>query len=151
MTCPGPVFFNFFEVFVGPRSFWWGHWYPLFRTSDDSAHEFQSQGGSVVTYALLSLVCNNPQSHLWLPGLGIKPGWLAPEASTIPLHQPNPVGPKILIDPMLKSLAKDNYMCYESLAVTIEKVTVTPRSLASHSSMTIYTYIEISSKCLALG
>ena len=26
----------------------WGHWYPLFRISDDSAHEFQSQGMSVV-------------------------------------------------------------------------------------------------------
>ena len=67
----------------------WGHWYPLFQTSDYSAHEFQSQGGSVIACALLSLVCNNPQSHLWLPGLGIEPGLLAPEASMIPLHQPN--------------------------------------------------------------
>ena len=27
----------------------WGHWYPLFRTLDDSAHRFQSQGGSIIT------------------------------------------------------------------------------------------------------
>ena len=50
----------------------WGHWYPLFRTSDNSAQEFQSQGGSIVTYALLSLACNDPQSHLWWPGPGIE-------------------------------------------------------------------------------
>ena len=34
----------FFKVFVGPRSILWGNWYPLFRSSDDSDHEFQSQG-----------------------------------------------------------------------------------------------------------
>ena len=40
--------------FVGPRFILWGHWYPRFRTSDDSVHEFQSQGGFIVTCALLS-------------------------------------------------------------------------------------------------
>ena len=67
----------------------WGHWYPLFQTSDESAHEFQIQGGSVVACALLSLACNDSKSHLWLPGPGIEPGSLAPEASTIPLCQPD--------------------------------------------------------------
>ena len=32
------------KVFVEPRYILWGHWYSLFRTSDDSAHEFQSRG-----------------------------------------------------------------------------------------------------------
>ena len=45
--------FCFFEVFVGPMSILWGYRYPLFRTSDDSSHEFQSRGGSIVTCALL--------------------------------------------------------------------------------------------------
>ena len=78
------------KVFVGPWSILWGHWYPLFRTSDDSAHGFQSQGGSIITCILLSLVCNVPQSHLWLPGPGIEPRSLIPKASTIPLRQPDP-------------------------------------------------------------
>ena len=34
--------------------------------SDDSAHEFQSQGGSIVACALLWIACKDPQSHLWL-------------------------------------------------------------------------------------
>ena len=63
----------FFKVFVGPTSILWHHWYPLFWTSDDSAHEFQRQGEFIITCTLLLLVCNVPQSHLWLLGLGIKP------------------------------------------------------------------------------
>ena len=54
----------FFRVFVRPKSILWGHWYPLFRTSADFAHEFQSQGRSSVTCAVLSLELNDPQSHL---------------------------------------------------------------------------------------
>ena len=67
-----------------------GYSYPPFQTWDDSAHEFQSQGGSVIACTLLSLACNNPQSHLWLPGRGIELGSLAPQVSTIPLRQPDP-------------------------------------------------------------
>ena len=44
----------------------------------------------MVTRALLSLMCSDRQSHLWLPQPGIEPGPLAPEASTIPLCQPDP-------------------------------------------------------------
>ena len=51
------------KVFVRVRSMLRGHWYPLFQASDDSAHGFQSQGGFIITCALLSLVCNDPQSH----------------------------------------------------------------------------------------
>ena len=62
------LFLFFFKVFIRPRSILCGHRYPLFCTSDDSAvHEFQSQGGFIITCPLLSLVCNVPQSHLWLP------------------------------------------------------------------------------------
>ena len=51
----------------------WGHWYPLFQTSDDfAAHEFQSQDGSIIACALLLFACNDPQIHLWLPGPGIE-------------------------------------------------------------------------------
>ena len=82
----------FLKVFVGLSCILWGDWYPLFCTSDDSAHGFQSQGGFIITCALLLLVHKDPQSHLWLPGLGIEPRFLAPEASMIPLHQPDPVG-----------------------------------------------------------
>ena len=81
--------FFFQKVFIAPRSISWGHWYPLFPTSDDSAHEFQSQGGSIVTHALLLLACSVTQSHLWLLGLGIKPGSYALKASMIPLCQPD--------------------------------------------------------------
>ena len=64
----------------------WGHWwYPLFQTLDDSAHEFQSEGGSIITGTLLSLALNDPQNHLWLLERGIKPRLLTPEASTTPL------------------------------------------------------------------
>ena len=35
--------------------------------------QFQSQGGLIVTCSLLSLACNDPQSHLCLPGSGIEP------------------------------------------------------------------------------
>ena len=45
----------------------WSHWYSLFQTLVDSAHGFQSQGGSIITHALLSLACNDPQSQLWIP------------------------------------------------------------------------------------
>ena len=50
----------------------WNHWYSLFWTSVDSAHGFQSQGGSIITHALLLLVHNDPQSQLWL--LRSRPG-----------------------------------------------------------------------------
>ena len=92
------------KVFVGPRSILWGHWCPLFQTSDDSAHEFQSQGGSVIACALLSLVCNDPQSHLWLPGLGIEPRSPTLEESTIPLHQPDPAKLETYVRANVKNL-----------------------------------------------
>ena len=38
--------------------------------------------------SLLSLVLNDPQSHLWLLRLGIESASLTPEASAVPLHQP---------------------------------------------------------------
>ena len=41
--------------------------------NDSASHGFQSQGGSIVAHALLSLVHNDPLSHLWLPGLGSNP------------------------------------------------------------------------------
>ena len=56
----------FFKVFIGPMSILWGHWYPLFRTSDDSAQGFQSQDGLSDTCDLLSLAHYNPQSYPWL-------------------------------------------------------------------------------------
>ena len=69
----------------------WGHWYPLFRTSDDSAaHGFQSQSGFIVGCTLLLLVCYDPKSHLWLLGLDIKPRSLICEASIISLRLPGP-------------------------------------------------------------
>ena len=83
------MFFFVLKVFVGPRLILWGHWDPLFQISDDSAHEFQSQGGSVVTCTLLSLACNDPQSSL-VARPGIKPRSLTPEVNTIPLRQPDP-------------------------------------------------------------
>ena len=60
----------FLKFFVGPRSISQGHWYPLFRISDDTAHRFENQGGLIFAYALLSLTHDNPQSHLWLLGPG---------------------------------------------------------------------------------
>ena len=42
----------------------WSLWYSLFQTSVDSAHRFQSQGGSIIACALLLLVCNDSQSQL---------------------------------------------------------------------------------------
>ena len=51
----------FYRVFVGPSSILWGHWYPLFRTSDDPSHEFQSQDGFIVTCAVLLFACNDPR------------------------------------------------------------------------------------------
>ena len=46
----------------------------LLQTSGDSAfHGFRSQRGFIVAWDLLSLVCNYPKSHLWLPGQGIAP------------------------------------------------------------------------------
>ena len=79
--------FRWTEVHLGGG----GHWYPLFRTLVDSAaHEFQIQGGLLIACTILLLVCYDPQSHLWLRGLGIKPGSLACEANTIPLYQPFP-------------------------------------------------------------
>ena len=56
---------------------------------DHTDHEFQSQGGFIIVCTILLLAYNDPQSHLWFLGLGIKPGSLALEANTIPLRQPN--------------------------------------------------------------
>ena len=42
----------------------------------------------MVTCALLLLAHNDPQSHLWLPGLGIARRSIASEATKIPLHWP---------------------------------------------------------------
>ena len=67
-------------------------------------HGFQSQGGSIITCALLSLARNVPQNHPRLPGLGIGPGSLTPEASTIPLRQPDPVVWKNFRDGYTKEL-----------------------------------------------
>ena len=61
--------------------------------SDSASHEFQSHGGLIVTSAILSCANNNPQSHLWLPGLGMEPKSLT---STITLRQPGPV--RIMLD-----------------------------------------------------
>ena len=80
--------FFFFLNFVGPRSILWGKWYPLLRTSDDSVHGFQSQGGLIIVCALLALVCCYPQSHLWLLGMSIEPRSLTCEVSTIPCIVP---------------------------------------------------------------
>ena len=66
--------------FVGP-SFW---------TLVDSTNEFQSQGGSVISYALFSLVPNDLQSNLWLLGPGTEPESLTYEGSSIQLRQPGP-------------------------------------------------------------
>ena len=34
----------------------WNHWYPPFQISDDSTHEFQSQGGSVLFCHLCTMI-----------------------------------------------------------------------------------------------
>ena len=62
---PRKRYYCFKKVSVGPRSILWGHWYPLFPLSDDSAHGFQSQGDFFVTYPLLLLACNDPQSSIY--------------------------------------------------------------------------------------
>ena len=46
-------------------------------------------GGFIVTSALLLLVHNNLQSHLWLAGLRNEPRSLTCEVSMVPLRQPN--------------------------------------------------------------
>ena len=78
------------DVFVGLRCILWSHWCPLFQTLDDSAHEFQSQGGFIITCVLLSLTCNDPQSSL-VTGPSIKPRSFTCEVSMIPLSHPGPV------------------------------------------------------------
>ena len=47
-----------FLGFGGSRSISWEEWYPLFQTSDDSAHGFQTQGELIIVCAL-SLVHKN--------------------------------------------------------------------------------------------
>ena len=47
-------FFLLFKYFVGLRYILCGHWFPLFRISGDTAHEFQGQGGSMYIDALFS-------------------------------------------------------------------------------------------------
>ena len=60
----------------------------VFRTLDDSDHEFQSQGGSIIiTCALLPIAYKVPQSHLWLPGLDIESRSPTCEARMTPLFQ----------------------------------------------------------------
>ena len=66
------AFFYFFISFCGSTG-------NLFQTSDDSARGFHSQDGFIVTCALLSLVCNNATSNLWLLGPGIEPASLTCE------------------------------------------------------------------------
>ena len=58
-------------------------------TAGMPTQEFKSEGGLTIICVLLSLACNVPQSHLFLPGLRIKHGSLIPEASMIPLCQPD--------------------------------------------------------------
>ena len=59
--------FLFLSVFVGLRLILWGHWYPLFRTSDDSAaHGFQNQGGiiiALVSHAMIPRVISGCRDH----------------------------------------------------------------------------------------
>ena len=100
----------------------WGHWYPLFWTSDDSTHEFQSQGGSIIACALLSLGPNDPQSHLWLPGLGIDPGSLVPEASRY--HCASPTRPEIC---RLAPLTKEIFERDSGFVVVFSKNRTLPR------------------------
>ena len=40
----------------GKSPFLWSHWYSLFRTSVDSAHGFQSQGGSIIAHSCLRIM-----------------------------------------------------------------------------------------------
>ena len=44
MLASNTLFSFLLQVFVGPRSILRSHWYPLCRTSNDSAQEFQSKG-----------------------------------------------------------------------------------------------------------
>ena len=59
-----------------PRSILWGHRYPQFLTLNDSAHEFQSQGGSIVACALF-FTCF-PESSL-VAGTGCRARIASPE------------------------------------------------------------------------
>ena len=56
---------------------------------DDTAHGFQSQGGSPLPALFCCLRAMIPRVNLWLLGLGIKPGSLTCEVSTISLRQPS--------------------------------------------------------------
>ena len=51
-----------------PQSMLWGHWYPLFLTSDDSSHGFQSLGGSIIgcTKILKIASCNRSINACYL-------------------------------------------------------------------------------------
>ena len=72
------------KILLDRGSFCGNYWYPLFQTSCGSAYQFQSQGRLIMACALLMLVCNDPQSHLCLLGLGLKPRSLNCEVSIIP-------------------------------------------------------------------
>ena len=72
-ACPRvPESFSFLIFLRWKVTILWSHWYSLFLTLVDSAHGFQSQGGSIITHTLLWLVHNDPQSQLWIfrPGPG---------------------------------------------------------------------------------
>ena len=60
------AFFLILKFLLDQGPYLWGHWYPLFQTSNDSAHGFQSPHGFIIACVLLWLVYNDPQSHLWL-------------------------------------------------------------------------------------
>ena len=67
----------------------WSHWHSLFRTSVDSAHGFQSQGGSIIAWILLLLACNYPQSQLWIPRPGPGPNftpWYGEATARVTAH-----------------------------------------------------------------
>ena len=83
------IFTLFKKVLVGPRSILWGYWYPLFRTSDDSTYEFQSQGGLIVTCSFVTCMQCSPESSLDAR-TGYRTQSLSPKASMMPLSQPHP-------------------------------------------------------------
>ena len=50
-------------------------WYSQFQTSIDSAHGFQSQGGSIIVWALVLPGCNDPQRQFRIPRPGPSPNF----------------------------------------------------------------------------
>ena len=52
---------DFFKVYIGPRSILWCPWYPLFWTSDNSAHGFQARVDSWLPALFCSLHATMPR------------------------------------------------------------------------------------------